>query len=99
MTSSTSNSLQFNSKLGCLLGSCCIINVSRWSHDEQSKHVAWECRGSTFEVLSLEKNRAYVILLNESPHLLSDRSAIKPHHEQLAELSGIYRSVVDCLAA
>lgn len=33
-----------------------------------------------------------MILLDQGPDLVSDRSAIKAHHEQLAELPGIYRS-------
>lgn len=92
MTRTAREGLQFKYKLSSLLGSCRSSMLVKEHTIERSKHMASRYRGSTFEVLSLEKNRAYVILLDQGPDLVSDRSAIKAHHEQLAELPGLYRS-------
>ena len=62
------------------------VRISKQASKQQD---AKEEGGGTFEVLSLEKNRAYVILLNQDLDLIGDGGAIKAHHKQLAELSVI----------
>lgn len=65
--------------------------MSKRKQQQQQQQQEKRTGGGTFEVLGLEKDRAYVILLNQGPDLIGDGGALKAHHKQLAELSVIYK--------
>lgn len=87
MPSLMSYLLKLEHQICCLFGSCYFTKVSpRWSRCAKASAIAtldndWE---STFQILSFEKYRAYVILLNQNLDLVRHRSSIKAHHKQLA---------------
>jgi hypothetical protein len=95
VTGLVSESLKIKNKLGGLFGRCFVsVKAHRYEIRRAIRKINHGISGDgTFEVLSFEQYGAYVVLLDQDLDLICDRGAIEAHHEQLAELPVIYRSV------